>query len=120
MSESLPSPREVLDKLPSHFQPEMAGNARSTVHLELSGDHGGQWTVRVADGACQVLDGLQGTPDLIVQGEGEDYVRIMEGTLMPMEAFLQGRVKFSGDISLALKMQSWFRRPSGRLGELLP
>ena len=36
LSANLPSPREVLDHLPGHFLPEKAGDARATVHLELT------------------------------------------------------------------------------------
>jgi putative sterol carrier protein len=110
---NLLSPREVLDHLPDHFLPEKAGDARATVHLELTGVHAGQWTVRVAEGRCEVRDGFQGTPDLTLQADGSDYVQIMEGTLNPVAAFMQGRVKFSGDLTVALRMQGWFRPPDG-------
>ncbi len=106
----------MLNKLPSHFLPEAAGESQATVHLELSGPQGGQWTLRVANRKCEVLDGLQGVPSLTISADGADYVEIMEGRLAPMQAFMQGRVKFKGDIGVALRMQSWFRisPPNGR------
>ena len=113
LSANLPSPREVLDHLPGHFLPEKAGDARATVHLELTGVHAGQWTVRVAEGRCEVCDGFQGIPDLALQADGSDYAQIMEGSLNPLAAFMQGRVKFSGDLTVALRMQGWFRLPGG-------
>lgn len=113
MAANLPSPREVLDRVPGHFLPEKAGDARATVHLELTGVNAGQWTLQVAGGRCEVLDGFQGTPDLALQADGGDYVQIMQGTLNPLAAFMQGRVKFNGDLMLLLRMQGWFRLPDG-------
>ncbi len=116
MTGNVPSPREMLDQLPSHFVPEAAGDAQATVHLELTGPQGGQWTLRVANRQCEVLDGLQGTPNLTISADGQDYVEIMEGRLAPMQAFMQGRVRFKGDLGVAMRMQSWFRisPPNGR------
>ena len=69
--------------------------------------------MRVAGGKCEVLDGWHGTPDLALQADGSDYVQIMQGTLSPVQAFAQGRVRFQGDLSIALRMQAWFRKPDG-------
>jgi putative sterol carrier protein len=113
LSSDTPSPREVLDRLPAHFRPDVAGDTNATIHLELTGAGGGQWTMRVADGRCEVLDGLVGMPQLSISALAEDYVSLVEGELSPVTAFMQGRVKVSGDIGLAVKMQSWFRRPEG-------
>ncbi len=113
LSSNLPNPREVLDHLPRHFLPDAAGDSQATIHLELTGEYAGQWTVRVVDRKCEVFDGFQGTPDLTLQAEGSDYVQIMEGTLNPVAAFMQGRVKFSGDPTVAVRMQSWFEPPDG-------
>jgi putative sterol carrier protein len=103
----------VLGRLPAHFQPDVAGDARATVQLELTGQNGGQWTLLVADGRCNLLDGHQGVPHLWISALAEDYVSLLTGTLSPMNALMQGRIKLRGDITLALRMQSWFRRPEG-------
>ena len=41
-----------------------------------------------------------------------DYVKISTGQMDGTAAFMQGKLKIKGDMGLAIKMQSLFRRPS--------
>ncbi len=43
---------------------------------------------------------------------GQDYLDLVNGKLNPQMAFMSGKMKISGDMSLAMKMASLFPRPS--------
>jgi len=42
----------------------------------------------------------------------DDWVKIMTGKLDGTTAFMQGKLKTKGDLGLAMKMPTMFRRPS--------
>jgi putative sterol carrier protein len=39
-----------------------------------------------------------------------DYVALIHGTLNPVAAFMQGRIRIQGDLAALLQMQNLFRR----------
>jgi hypothetical protein len=43
----------IMAGLPDRFRPEMAGNLRSTIQLNLTGPEGGQWTMAIAEGSAR-------------------------------------------------------------------
>ncbi len=42
----------------------------------------------------------------------DDWVKIMTGKLDGTTAFMQGKLKTKGDLGLAMKMPTMFRRPT--------
>jgi hypothetical protein len=104
-----PTPQEIVDRLPGLFQPEAAGRTRLTVQLELTGDGGGHWWVRVADGRCTTGTGLLDRPDVTLTLTGGDYVEVRLGRLHPLTAVKDGRLKVAGRYGLAVKFTTMFR-----------
>ena len=51
------------------------------------------------------------TPNLTLSADSRDYVRILTGQLDPTAAFMSGKLKIKGDMGLAIKMTTMFRRP---------
>ena len=82
MSEVQLSPDQIVEALPKYLIPEKAGSTKATIVFDLSGEHAGKWWVKIMTGA-------------------------MDGT----SAFMQGKLKIKGDMGLAIKMQTLFKRP---------
>ena len=102
---------EVLAAMPAHFVPEQAVGMNAVLQLDLVGDGGGQWYLTVANGQLQITAGLSPNPHMTLMTGAADYLAIINGETNPMNLFMQGKIKVSGDMSLALKMQSLFRIP---------
>ena len=51
-------------------------------------------------------------PQLTLMADAMDYVKISLGQLDGTAAFMQGKLKIKGDMGLAIKMASLFRRPT--------
>lgn len=102
---------QVFERMPALFQPEKAGNTNATYQFNLSGAGGGEWWVKIADGAATTGQGRADSPDVTMAAEAGDYARIAQGKLDGAVAFMQGKLKISGDMGLATKLQSMFRRP---------
>jgi putative sterol carrier protein len=96
--------------MPAHFVPEQAAGINTTIQVELSGEGGGVWHVRIADQQCTINEGPAPMPNATLGMPASDYVALINGTLNPVAAFMQGRVRVQGDLAALLQMQSLFRR----------
>jgi putative sterol carrier protein len=106
------TPGQVIEAMPAYFQPEKAGNTNATIQFDLSGDQAGKWYIKVADGQASATEGQAETPNLTLLADGRDAVKIFTGKMDPTAAFMSGKLKVKGDMGLAMRMQSMFRRPS--------
>ena len=76
--------------------------------FDIKGAQGGLWGVRMDDGKVSVEEGGVESPDVTVEAASEDLVALIKGELNPMAAFMQGRLKVTGDLSIAMQMQKLF------------
>jgi putative sterol carrier protein len=106
------TPGQVIEAMPTYFQPDKAGNTNATIQFDLSGDQAGKWYLKVANGQASASEGQAETPNLTFLADARDAVKIFTGKLDPTAAFMSGKLKIKGDMGLAMRMQSMFRRPS--------
>jgi putative sterol carrier protein len=102
--------RQLIETMPETFRPERAGRADAVVQFQLSGEGGGNWYVTIRDRTCTVAEGVTDAANATVQMDAADYVALATGRLGSMKAFMTGRVKASGDVSLLQRMDRWFVR----------
>ena len=113
MSEVQLSPEEIIEALPKYLIPEKAGSTKATIQFDLSGDGGGKWWMKIHDGAAETGKGDAPEPaNLTMLASAEDWVKIATGKLDGTAAFMQGKLKIKGDMGLAIKYQSLFKRPT--------
>ena len=103
--------QDWLDKMPSFFIPEKAAGVDATIQLHLTGDQGGDWAVLIHDQSLQVEPGELSNPRLVMSGNAQDVLQILSGQMDGMRAFMQGKIKAQGDMSLAMKLAGMFRQP---------
>jgi putative sterol carrier protein len=102
------TPAEIFAQMSEAFQADKAGSLRATFQFNLSGEGGGDWTVTVADGTCTVAEGKAEKPNITIGMVADDFVKMVEGELSPVAAFMQGKIKLQGDMNLAMKLQEIF------------
>ena len=102
--------QEIFDAMPSRFLPEQAGELNATILFDLSGEGGGQWLLTVANRQATVAREPIPNPTMTFIADASDYVAIIGGQLNPTQAFMQGKVKVKGDMSLAIRLISLFKR----------
>jgi putative sterol carrier protein len=105
------TPQQVVEAMPGYFIPEKAGNTKGTIQFDLSGADTGKWYIKIADGAATSGQGEVESPNLTMLADSSDFVKIFTGGLDPTAAFMAGKLKIKGDMGLAMKMQTMFRRP---------
>ncbi len=74
--------------------------------FDLSGEEGGQWTLTLNDEGVTLENGKTATPNVTFSMAAQDFIAIANGTLNPISAFMQGKVRVSGDMGLAMRLQS--------------
>jgi len=67
----------------------------------------GQWTVAVDDGIVSVTEGA-GEADCTISASEETLTKIASGEANPTTAYMTGKLKISGDMGAALKLQKLF------------
>ena len=103
--------KEIFNQMPAAFLPEKAAGMNKTIQINLNGDGGGQWAIKIANGAISVNEGQTDAPNLTLKMDASDYVDLVHGRADPMSLFMAGKVKVEGDISLAMKFQELFANP---------
>jgi len=102
----------LMGRMPKAFQPEKAQGVEAVVQYHLTGEQGGDWIVRIGDGACEVEKGTAEAPNLTLTAEASDYLAIITGKLNAMGAFAEGKLKLKGDLPLAMKLMNFFKLPA--------
>lgn len=102
--------RELIESLPQAFLPEKAGSAKGTIQFDLQGDGGGQWAMEVGDGTCKVREEMASAPNVTLVMKAADFVALYRGKLNPIQAFMGGKIKVSGNVGLVMQMLNWFDR----------
>jgi len=102
--------KEILDKMPQAFVAEKAGDLEATIQLDLTGEGGGQWVVKVADSQIDLSEGETNSADLTLTMEASEYVALSMGEANPVSLFMTGKIKVQGNAMLALKFQDLFDR----------
>lgn len=104
------SAREIVLSLKERFRPEKADPGYESVfHLDISGDRGGQFTVKIEDGNISVEEGLVGEPSCVVTTKDETYEDMEWGRTNAQMAVLFGKVKVS-DLGAILDFIPLFHR----------
>lgn len=101
------TPKEIFEKnIRERLQskPELSEQINNSYQFDLTGDDGGQWYIDLK-GTSKVEAGTLEEPGVTVTMSASDFVDLVEGRLNGQMAFMQGKLKIKGDMSLALKLQ---------------
>jgi putative sterol carrier protein len=104
--------KELMEAMPGAFLADKAGNAKALIQFNLTGEDGGQWAMDVADGKCQVREEMVARPDVTVTMAATDFAALYGNKLNPVQAFMAGKIKVSGNVGLVMQLLNWFERGS--------
>jgi len=97
----------VLDKMNEH-QDKLQGISADYV-VELTGEGGGKFCLRVADGRVAMVPDEGVTPKAAVTLATTDFADLLQEKVSAMGLFMQGRVRLQGDMSEAFRLESLLR-----------
>ena len=103
--------KAIFDAMPTQINADAAKGMNSTIQFKLTGDGGGDYYVEIKDGTAKVSSGTHASPNMTMTLAAQDYVDLIGGKLNGQMAFMSGKLKIAGDMGLAMKMQTLFKRP---------
>ncbi len=97
--------QEVIQRV-TGVDPSRLQGMSGVVLFDLSGEGGGKWTLTIAEGKVNVEEGQTSPPNVTLSMNASDFVAMANGQLNPVSAFMQGKIRVTGDMSLAMRLQS--------------
>ena len=104
-----PTISDFINNMPSAFIPEKAAGIDATIQFKLTGVQAADFFVSIKDARCTVTPGVAPSPRLTLAADSENLIKIFTGQMDGMQAFMQGKLKLTGDMSLAMKLMSLFK-----------
>ncbi|MBO9367461.1 MAG: SCP2 sterol-binding domain-containing protein [Chloroflexi bacterium] len=100
---------DLMSKMPGAFLPEKAPGLEAVIQFHFTGNEAGDWYAEIKDGKVTVHQGVHPSPRMTLTADSSDYIKIFTGELDGMRAFMEGKLKLSGDLNLAMKLTQMFR-----------
>ena len=105
--------RELFHAMAERFDGAAAGDWAAVFSFRIAGPRGGDFVVRIADGACTVEEGVPDDATSTVTTDDDTWLGIVDGSVNPMGAFMGDKIKIQGNMGDVLKLQdrSLFKAP---------
>lgn len=97
---------EFFSGLQESIDPEKVKGINATYQWDITGGGGGKWYVTLDDDSVEVTEGEAEDPSITLTVEAQDWLDIINGKLNGQMAFMTGKLKIQGDMTLAMKLQS--------------
>ena len=91
------------------FVPEAAEGVDAVIQYKLSGEEAGDYIITIKDGTCTTAIGEADDPTMTLAADSQDLKDVLLGRANGMQYFMQGKLKLSGDLNLAMKLTSFFQ-----------
>ncbi|BDU69399.1 hypothetical protein GETHOR_15000 [Geothrix oryzae] len=106
--------------MPELFLPEKAQGLTVSVYYQVTGEGGGDYTCLIENGAFSLKREPKPDATSVVVIGAEDWIALNEGKLDPMQAFMTGKLKGTGDLGLLQKFPKFFKKPQKQGGPVKP
>ena len=100
------TPEQFFSEMPTRVDKEKVKDINATYQWKLSGDNGGDWYAKFNNGDVDVQKGEAESPNVTIVTGAQDWLDIVNGKQNAQMAFLTGKLKIQGDMSLAMKLQN--------------
>ncbi len=99
---------ELLELYPNAFNPDAAKGMDGVVQLDISGDKGGTYFLKIADQSLDISEGTHDDPTVTITTTDEHWLNIHRGEANPMTLMMRGQMSISGSMAMATKFQDLF------------
>ena len=100
--------KELIEGMPAAFDPAAAGDLKTEIQFDISGEGGGKWAISIAGGRCEVRGGETVGPALTIESPADVWVKIARGEIDRPKALMQGLYKVKGDMNVLVRMPQLF------------
>jgi hypothetical protein len=94
------------------FRPERAGDQDAEITWVVVDDGAEHpWTLAIHGGTCEAKKGPAQSPTVTLTTDLVTFVKMIAGQANGTQLFMSGKLKLSGDMMYAMKIESLFERP---------
>lgn len=101
----------TFDVIKGAINEDIVKSTQGIYQFDLSGEHTGVWFLDLKNGSGSVG---QGEPpakaDVVMKMDSSDFSKMFSGKLKPTMAFMSGKLKIKGDMTLAIKLEKLMNR----------
>lgn len=101
---------EIFEEMPRRLNPAAAKGIDAAVQFVLTGPTPASYYIVIQDGVGAVHKGNHSKPVLAMTISATDFVDLIRGKLNSQLAFLNGKLKITGDMGLAMRIPTLFKR----------
>ena len=101
--------QRFITELSNRIDAGKAAGMNATFQFAIADEDGAQVHATIVNGDVQVADGAAAKPDVTLTATADDWLALLAGDLGGAMAYLTGKLKIHGDVTLAMKLQSVFR-----------
>jgi len=84
------------------------GGLGAVYQFNITGDDGGEWYVDAVGDEPSVGEGAHDNPDATFSCADQDFMDIATGRMPSQMAFMLGKLRVSGNMALAIRLQKVF------------
>jgi putative sterol carrier protein len=102
------TPKEFMELLKAKLKanPEEGKSINAIYQFILQGKEGGDWWVDLTKSPGEIVEGKNDTAGCTITIDVPDFSSIMKKTANPVALFMSKKLKVSGELTLALKLQN--------------
>jgi NAD(P)-dependent dehydrogenase (short-subunit alcohol dehydrogenase family)/acyl dehydratase/putative sterol carrier protein len=98
---------QVFEAMPGAFVAEAAAGVDIVLQYIIAG--AGEWHCIIEKGSCLVASGRHDRPTCTLKMKDGDFLKMINGQLLPMEAYTSGKLKIAGDVMKAQLIGQLFK-----------
>ncbi|RJR50435.1 MAG: SCP-2 family sterol carrier protein [Desulfobacteraceae bacterium] len=103
-----PGVKEIFQGMPQRLNQNLAKGLDAVCQFNITGDGGGNWYLVIKEGACQVNEGTAQGPKVTLTMGTETWIGMVNKKVNGMQAFMMGKLKVTGDVTLAQRIPALF------------
>lgn len=94
--------------------PDKAKDIAAVYLFKISGPDGGTWTADLKSARPSCVSGAAGPPECTVEAQDDDFRTMIDGGMpVAMQLFFSGKLKVTGDPTLATKLSTLLKLGAG-------
>ena len=101
-------PQQAFDAMIEKFDPKAAVGVDAVFQWNVIGDGGGTWHIVVKDNQAQLFKAKHASPTIDQASSVELFLGMVNYEVNPMQAFMSGKLKLTGDMMIAQKILELF------------
>ncbi|KAM7343243.1 hydroxysteroid dehydrogenase like 2 [Cochliomyia hominivorax] len=107
---------QLFKKIESLLSEEIVGKTQAVYQFNITGNEKGTWFLDLKNGSGSCGEGVApGQPDAILTMKSQNFSDMFAGKLKAAPAFMTGKLKISGDLQKAMKLEKLMKALKSKL-----